>query len=320
MSKQGRSFLPQFQISSFKFQGSNTMNINLHHLKLFHYVASAGGISAAVKIIPYGIQQPAISQQLIQFEESLGVKLCERRPFSLTPAGERLYRFTSKFFNELETVLKNLEDDTGIKLKIACPSVISVNYLPKIISPLLKEFPALRPNVIELEGHLIYGALFNKEIDVAITMSDLPRSKSIASTKILTLPLSVIVPEKHQFVKEGFWPKTDFADAQWISIQEHTGGDEDLKQGLSNLGITPEFSASTNSVEAAMNYVSIGLGIALMAQPPELMLKPRKLKALPLSDIFGELTVKVVRLKNHDIPSKIMDAIISQAKELSEKI
>ena len=50
------------------------MNVNLHHLRLFHYVADAKGISAAVKIIPYGIQQPAISQQLLQLEEELGVK------------------------------------------------------------------------------------------------------------------------------------------------------------------------------------------------------------------------------------------------------
>lgn len=296
------------------------MNINLHHLQLFHYVASAGGISAAVKIIPYGIQQPAISQQLMQLEESLGTKLCERRPFSLTPAGERLYRFTSKFFSELETTVKSLKDNEGVRLRIACPSVISVNFLPRIIGPLIKDFPFIRPNVVELEGYQIFGALFNKEIDVGITMADLPRSKLIASTKIIALPKSLVVPENHKFVTEGIWPKADLAEAKWISIQEKTGGNDDLRQGLSNLGITPEFSASTNSVEAAMNYVSIGLGIALMARPPESMLKPRKLKAIPLTDVFGELNVKIIRMKDHNIPRKVIDGIISHAKELSGKL
>lgn len=51
------------------------MNVNLHHLELFYYVAKAKGISQAVKIIPYGIQQPAVSQQLMKLEDSLGVKL-----------------------------------------------------------------------------------------------------------------------------------------------------------------------------------------------------------------------------------------------------
>ena len=38
--------------------------MNVHHLELFYYVARHGGISAAVRYIPYGIQQPAVSGQM----------------------------------------------------------------------------------------------------------------------------------------------------------------------------------------------------------------------------------------------------------------
>ncbi len=296
------------------------MNVNLHHLRLFHYVADAKGISAAVKIIPYGIQQPAISQQLLQLEEELGVKLFERRPFSLTPAGERLYRFTAKAFNDLEETLKSLKDDVGIRIRVACPSVISANYLPKIVSGLLDDFSFLRPNILEIEGSGVFGALFNKEIDIAITMADLPRSKSIVSTRIISLPLSIIVPEKHRFLEKGFWPKTDFAEEKWIAVQERTGGVDDLKVGLTNFGIVPEFSASTNSIEAALNYVSLGIGVALMAQPPETMLAPRKLKALPLPEEFGVLDIKVVRLKNNNLEKCVIDSFISNAKKLGKEL
>jgi DNA-binding transcriptional LysR family regulator len=296
------------------------MNVNLHHLRLFHYVADAKGISAAVKIIPYGIQQPAISQQLLQLEEELGVKLFERRPFSLTPAGERLYRFTAKAFNDLESTLKSLKDDVGIRLKVACPSVISANFLPKIISGLIDDFPFLRPNILEIEGNGVFGAIFNKEIDIAITMADLPRSKSIVSTKIVSLPMAVIVPENHRFVKKGFWPKTDFAEEKWIAIQERTGGVDDLKAGLTNYGIVPEFSASTNSIEAALNYVSMGIGIALMAKPPESMLSYKKLKALPLPEEFGVLDIKVVRLKNNNLEKRVVDSFILHTKELVKEL
>ena len=47
--------------------------MNIHHLELFYYVARHGGISEAVRNMPYGIQQPAISGQVIQLEEFLGV-------------------------------------------------------------------------------------------------------------------------------------------------------------------------------------------------------------------------------------------------------
>ena len=58
--------------------------MNIHHLELFYYVARFGGITEAVRNMPYGIQQPAISGQIAQLEEHLGVTLFHRRPFALT--------------------------------------------------------------------------------------------------------------------------------------------------------------------------------------------------------------------------------------------
>ena len=72
--------------------------MNVHHLELFYYVAKHGGIMPAVRNIPYGIQQPAVSAQVAQLEEFLGVTLFQRRPFALTPAGEKLYQFIRPFF------------------------------------------------------------------------------------------------------------------------------------------------------------------------------------------------------------------------------
>ena len=46
---------------------------NLHHLELFYYVAKYGGITPAVRKMPYGIQQPAVSGQMLQLERELGV-------------------------------------------------------------------------------------------------------------------------------------------------------------------------------------------------------------------------------------------------------
>ena len=75
--------------------------MNVHHLELFYYVAKHGGISAAVRGIPYGIQQPAVSGQMGKLEEDVGVKLFERSPFKLTPAGVRLFAHVQPFFEAL---------------------------------------------------------------------------------------------------------------------------------------------------------------------------------------------------------------------------
>ena len=54
--------------------------MNVHHLELFYYVAKYEGITAAVRKMPYGIQQPAVSGQVLQLEDELGVKLFQSSP------------------------------------------------------------------------------------------------------------------------------------------------------------------------------------------------------------------------------------------------
>src|SRR5512143_2317127 len=75
--------------------------MNVHHLELFYYVARHGGISRAVRHMPYGIQQPAVSSQILMLEQDLGKKLFDRTPFNLTAEGEQLYAFVRPFFENL---------------------------------------------------------------------------------------------------------------------------------------------------------------------------------------------------------------------------
>ena len=88
--------------------GNHQNHMNIHHLELFYYVAKHGGISEGVRNIPYGLQQPAMSGQIIQLEEFLGTPLFQRRPFALTPAGDEFYQFIKPFFDNLDSVADKL--------------------------------------------------------------------------------------------------------------------------------------------------------------------------------------------------------------------
>src|SRR5690349_6064584 len=98
--------------------------MNIHHLELFYYVARHGGISEAVRNIPYGIQQPAVSGQVAQLEEYLGVILFQRRPFGLTPPGEKLFKFISPFFSNLEAVAAELQGGEARQIRIGASTIV----------------------------------------------------------------------------------------------------------------------------------------------------------------------------------------------------
>ena len=118
--------------------------MNVHHLELFYYVARHGGISEAARQMPYGIQQPAISGQIIQLEEYIGATLFHRRPFALTPAGERLYEFVRPFFDNLGNVADQLRGGMAQHIRIAASEIVIRDYLPRILQELGRQFPRLK--------------------------------------------------------------------------------------------------------------------------------------------------------------------------------
>src|SRR4051794_28347070 len=110
--------------------------MNVHHLELFYYVAKHGGITSAVRRIPYGIQQPAVSKQIVQLEEFLGVTLFQRRPFKLTPAGARLYEFIQPFFSNLDAIASELQGGTARSIRIGASVIVLRDHMPALLQSL----------------------------------------------------------------------------------------------------------------------------------------------------------------------------------------
>src|SRR2546427_10285996 len=118
--------------------------MNIHHLELLYYVDRHGGISESVRNIPYGIQQPAVSAQIIQLEESLGVTLFQRGPFSLPSPGEKLFRFIQPFLDGLEPLADELRGGVAQQLRFGASGTILRDPLPELAQDVRKKFPALK--------------------------------------------------------------------------------------------------------------------------------------------------------------------------------
>lgn len=143
--------------------------MNIHHLELFYFVAKHGGIAAAVRNIPYGIQQPAVSGQLAKLEEYLGTKLFQRRPFALLPAGAELFDFIKPFFDNVDIVAEKLRQNTSPQLRIAAPSIVLHDYVPEILKRVREKFPSFRLYLHEAGRADAERLLLAQDVDLAIT-------------------------------------------------------------------------------------------------------------------------------------------------------
>jgi DNA-binding transcriptional LysR family regulator len=168
--------------------------MNVHHLELFYYVAKHEGITEAVRKMPYGIQQPAVSGQISSLEKDLGVKLFQRRPFALTPAGEELYDFIQPFFSRIEQITARLRGEENAHLRLAASAAALGNHLPEVLQMLQREVPTLRLTLRELSNPELEMALRKHEADVALAVLHRKTGPGIQTIKLLDLPLALAAP------------------------------------------------------------------------------------------------------------------------------
>ena len=118
--------------------------MNIHHMELFYYVARHGGISRAVRYMPYSIQQPAISSQIAALEQNLGTKLFKRTPFELTGAGAELFAFVQPFFANIETTAAKLRKATVPLLRVGAVDLVLHDHFQSVTERLRALHPRVR--------------------------------------------------------------------------------------------------------------------------------------------------------------------------------
>ncbi|OJX79478.1 LysR family transcriptional regulator [Magnetospirillum sp. 64-120] len=120
--------------------------MNLHHLRVFHAAAEAGGITAGAGRL--NISQPAASREIRALEDRLGLALLDRstRGLTLTEAGRLLFDAACRIFALEAGVEGQLRDMAGLHggtLVLGASNTIGNHVLP----PLLARFASLYPGI-----------------------------------------------------------------------------------------------------------------------------------------------------------------------------
>jgi DNA-binding transcriptional LysR family regulator len=259
------------------------ISMNIHHLELFYYVARHGGVSAAARRIPYGIQQPAISAQVIQLEDNLGTPLFHRRPFQLTPAGEELFRFIEPFFGGLDEVGRRIRGEAQVRLRIGAPETVQREYLPGLLQTLRARQPGLSFTLFSGRLSQIEARLLAQEIDLGIAPLEGKRPMGIQQRELIQLSMFLLVPKSSKLRSaEELW-KRDRLHEPLISMPSDEPTCRRFQQELQKRKVEWFPGLELNSQELIARYVSEGFGIGLVLLPPRAK-TPAGTRVLELTD------------------------------------
>lgn len=294
--------------------------MNVHHLELFYHVARHGGIVAACRQMPYGIQQPAVSSQVARLEADLGTVLFERRPFRLTPAGRTLYEFISPFFGRLGEIEEVIRGKVANVIRLAGLTEAMREHVPALLAGLRTRFPGLKVTLQEIDQRGAERLIGEGEADLAITVLESRLPSGFRSVILANLPLCMLVPAGSEYKQTASVLKAGAAGRiPLISLPSHEMLPRLFQKELARRGIQWRTELETSSQDLVAIYVRNTLGAGLAVRTPQLEKDPA-LRIIPLGG-FPSLPIGVFwRGKPGEISRILIDELVSHSRRLLDPV
>jgi DNA-binding transcriptional LysR family regulator len=275
--------------------------MNVHHLELFYYVAKFGGITAATRSMPYGIQQPSLSAQISRLEKELGMSLFLRRPFKLTAEGEVLYQRILPFFSQLPDLANELRQEGAIQLKVAACSSVLRHHLPGLIQTMKTKKPGLKITLEEVHWDEITDQLAKHIIDVSVGAVDGPFPATVRVDELIKIPLALLVT--HDFpcsTWEEVLARSQRGDGRielpLVSPPAQGVIAKRFQQGLSSVGAVWPHEVEVGNFDLIPEYVKHGFGVGVSLVIPGVP-PPDGLRQIEITE-FAPLPILAVYRKD----------------------
>lgn len=244
--------------------------IENRQLRFFVVAAQYMNITQAARALY--ITQPALTRNIHQIEEELGLALFHRahKRISLTEAGECFLAEAKLTLQQLDHSIvaaqKASRGELG-KLIIGYTSTAGLVAVPRLVSAFRKRYPGPMIVLQELDSAGLETALRRGSIDVALLYGSVAGEDYVV--KLLQSDrFMVAMPRSHRLVRHPRVKLLDFADDNFIMPSYSTGGAvaEEIMEECRHAGFHPQTAHEivTATVQSTLGLVSAGMGVSLI--------------------------------------------------------
>jgi DNA-binding transcriptional LysR family regulator len=296
--------------------------LKLRHLNVLLAVAQWGNMARAAEHL--AISQPAVSKAIADLENTLGVRLLDRRPqgLELTLYGRAFLKRSIAIFNDLTTSVTELEflaDPTAGELRIGTTVAMAAGLVCTIVDRLSRQYPRLifRVTVGDLPD-LQDRELREHDIDLMIGRLPDAIPAEDTETEVLFHENAFVVAGMHSpWTRRRKIELAELINEPWtLSTPESFPGFL-VERAFRARGLeVPRTGMTTQSLEMTNALLATGRFLAIL---PAVMLhfsaKRLGLRSLPVDLPFKPWPVGIVTLKKRTL-SPVAELFIQCAREV----
>ncbi len=260
------------------------MHVTLRQLRIFAAAAKHLSLTRAAEELH--LTQPAVSMQVKQLEESVGLALFNRsgKHIKLTEAGREMFRYSREITNKVHEIGKVMDDLKGLRhgsLKLSAASTVGL-FATHAVAAFCARHPRLTVSLDVTSRAALLDQLNNGEVDVVL-MGFPPREPYLASTAFMQNPLVVIASPDHPLRTRKAITLKEIAQESFIVREEGSGTRAAVEGIMEAKGIVPNNAICMTTNEAIKQGVDAGLGLAVVSEHTIRMeLEAKRLRVLPV--------------------------------------
>jgi LysR family transcriptional regulator for metE and metH len=264
------------------------------HLSIVQEVDRQGSLTAAADVLC--LTQSALSHSMRKLEEQLGTQIWLREGRSLRPtqAGQYLLAVANRVLPQLalaeERIHQFAEGERG-SLRIGMECHPCYQWLLKVASPYLAQWPDVDVDVKQKFQFGGIGALFGYEIDLLVTPDPLYKP-GLRFEPVFDYEQVLVVPRDHPLAGVAYVKPAQLTNEVLITYPVDIERLDIYNQFLMPAGITPRRHKAIETTDIMLQMVESGRGVAAL---------PRWL----VDEYAARMKVVPVRLGRHGIAKQI---------------
>lgn len=258
------------------------MNITLRQLKVFEKVARRLSFTRAAEELY--LTQPAVSMQIKQLEEMVGLALFERlgKKIYLTEAGREMYRLCRTItaqLNEAEQILEELKGTEGGSLVVSVASTVHY-FAIRLLADFCKLYPNVRVSLKVTNRKGLLEQLEENTTDIVL-MGQPPENQDLSAEAFMENPLVIIASPAHPLARKSAISLHDLKGETFLMREQGSGTRSSAERFFAEKQIPLSASMEMNTNSAIKQGVEVGLGLGIVSiHTVEQELKDKRLVVL----------------------------------------
>lgn len=243
------------------------MHLTLRQLKVFESVARQLNYTRAARELH--LTQPAVSMQIKQLEESLGVALFEQlgKRIHLTEAGQEVLTYArtiNQQLDELEGVLDRMKGLSGGRLRISVATTANY-FIPTLLGTFARRYPDVTVTLDVTNREILLRQISENSVDLAI-MGQPPAGLDVEAQAFMENPLVIVAPPDHPLAIQKKIPLARLQDEVFLVREPGSGTRIAMERFFNERNMHLKTGMEVGSNEAIKQSVQAGMGLGLLSR------------------------------------------------------